>query len=66
MQISSLQAFANSRKQRVFELKTKTFIRVKSEVRVHNVNEEIISKLNNLAGVPPFCNWYKQKKHDPL
>ena len=66
MQISSSQAFANSRKQRVLELKTKTFIRVKSKVRVHNANEEIIVKLNNLAGVPPFCNWSKQRKHDPL
>ena len=66
MQISSSQAFANSRKQGVFELKTKTFTRLESKVRSHNVNEEIISKLNNLAGVPPFCNWYKQREHDPL
>lgn len=43
-----------------------TSIRRRSVTTIHSVNEEILSRLNSLAGKQPFCTWFKYRKHDPL
>ena len=64
MQHSSAQR--KNKKAKSSVKKALTSIQARSQKTIHSANEEILARLNYLAGRHPFSTSYKGRKYDPL
>lgn len=66
MHILSSHTALDSKKSRSTVKDAIKYIHNKSKMKIHSVNEDILSRLNSLAAKQPFCASHKQRDHGPL